>query len=78
MKHKILFAIIMGLVTTSVVSFTLVSFNRGFAPGFLLLWFKSWALAYATAIPVIILLSPKVTLLVASLCQTNGQLTQKL
>lgn len=77
MKHKILFAVIMGLVTTSVVSFTLVSFNRGFAPGFLLLWIKSWALAYVTAIPVIILLSPKVTLLVAHFCQTNGQLTQK-
>ena len=78
MKHKILFAVIMGLVTTSVISFTLVSFNRGFAPGFLLIWIKSWALAYATAIPVIILLSPKVTLLVAHLCKTDVQLAEKL
>ena len=69
MKQKLLFATLMGLITTGFVSFTLIGFNRGFTSGFVLLWLKSWIVAYFTAVPVIILLSPKVQLLVAHLCK---------
>jgi hypothetical protein len=69
MKQKLLFAAVMGLITTGVVSFTLISFNLGFTSGFVPLWLKSWILVYFTAVPVIILLSPKVQLLVAHLCK---------
>ncbi len=69
MKQRILFALLMGIVTTGVVSFTLVSVNRGWAPGFTLVWIKSWIIAYFVALPVIVLLSPKVQLLVSMLCK---------
>jgi hypothetical protein len=62
---------LMGSVTTGLVSFTLISFNRGFSPGFAMAWLKSWLLAYATAIPVILILSPRVQVLVERLCRTS-------
>jgi hypothetical protein len=71
MKQKILFAMLMGVITTGVVSFTLVSFNRGFNAGFVVVWFKSWILAYVTAVPVILLFSAKVQGLVTHLCKTK-------
>ncbi len=72
MKQKILFAVLMAMVTTSVVSFTLVSFNRGMSPGFLIFWLKSWLLAYVTALPVIILVSPKVQEFVAYVSRSKA------
>lgn len=67
MRERITFALVMGIVTTGIVSFTLVTVLRGFVPGFFAAWIKSWLIAYATAIPVIILVSPKVQLLVAKI-----------
>ena len=57
----------MAIITTGIVSFTLVTVNRGWMPGFTFAWIKSWVIAYIVALPVIILLSPKVHLLVSSL-----------
>ena len=71
MKQRILFALLMGIITTGTVSFTLVSVNRGWSPGFALAWIKSWIIAYFVALPVIVLISPKVQLLVAILCKPN-------
>jgi len=69
MKQRILFAVFMGIITTGVVSFTLVFVNRGWAPGFTFAWVKSWIIAYFVALPVIVLLSPKVQMLVSKLCK---------
>ena len=69
MKQRILFALLMGIVTTGIVSFTLVIVNPGWAPGFTLAWIKSWIIAYCVALPVIILVSPKIQLLVSMLCK---------
>jgi hypothetical protein len=33
MKHKIAFALIMGIITTCIISFTLVAVNVGFGRG---------------------------------------------
>ena len=64
MKHRIAFAMIMGIITTGIVSFTLIAVNVGFVQKFITVWVRSWALAYLVAIPAILVISPKVMLLV--------------
>lgn len=60
MKHKVLFALVMGSITTAVVSFTLLSINKGFGNGFFYVWLQSWVISYVVAVPVILLIGPKV------------------
>ena len=67
MKQKLAFAFIMGIVTTGIISFTLISVNIGFVENFFAIWTKSWAMAYAVVIPCILLLSPLVEKIVARL-----------
>lgn len=64
MKQKIAFAMIMGSITTGIISFTLILINVGFTPKFVNMWLKSWMTAYFVAIPAILILSPRVQLLV--------------
>lgn len=59
-KKKIVFAFIMGLVTTMIISFAILSINIGFKEGFLELWLRSWFLAYVFVIPTILFISPVV------------------
>jgi low affinity Fe/Cu permease len=58
MKSKVAFAALMGIITTGIISFTLISVNVGFKPGFGFIWLKSWAMAYILVIPVILLVGP--------------------
>ena len=60
LKHRIAFAMLMGVITTGVISFTLISLNLGFNERFLRIWLKSWAVGYMVAIPAILILSPSV------------------
>ena len=60
MKQKIAFAMIMGIVTTGIISFTLISINIGYTSQFLRIWLKSWAMAYLVVIPAILIIGPKV------------------
>jgi hypothetical protein len=64
MKKKIAFALLMGIITTAIISFTLISVNIGFTRGFLGTWLTSWAMAYVVAVPAILILGPRVQLLV--------------
>ncbi|MCD6068770.1 MAG: hypothetical protein K0S33_3596 [Bacteroidetes bacterium] len=64
MKQKIAFALIMGIITTGIISFTLISINIGFTDTFYKIWFRSWGLAYLVAIPAILLIAPQVQKLV--------------
>lgn len=64
MKKKIAFAMIMGVITTGLISFTLISINVGIGPGFGSLWLRSWMLAYCIVIPAILLFGPAVQQLV--------------
>jgi len=64
MKSKITFALIMGVITTGIISFTLISVNIGFKPNFLKIWFKSWGIAYLVAIPAILIIAPCIQRLV--------------
>jgi len=64
MKKKIAFAMIMGIITTGIISFTLISINLGFIANFAVIWLKAWSTAYVVVIPVILLVGPKVQKLV--------------
>ena len=69
MKQKVVFALLMGSITTGIVSLTLIAVNRGVGPGFAGAWLKSWAIAYVVVIPVILVLSPVVQRFVGKLCK---------
>lgn len=56
---------LMGIITTGVISFTLISVNIGFVANFLVIWLKSWSLAYLLVVPVILVVGPWVQKLVA-------------
>jgi len=58
MKQKIAFALIMGSITTAIISFTLIYLNIGFTEKFFRIWLKSWGIAYLIVIPAILIISP--------------------
>ncbi len=60
---------LMGIITTGIVSFTLIWVNRGLAPGFVRVWLRSWVVAYIVVIPVILTVSPKVQRVANYLCR---------
>ena len=59
-KKKVVFALIMGAITTGIISFFLIAINIGFNTGFLKIWAKSWFLAYLFVIPAILFIAPLV------------------
>ena len=67
MKKKIAFALLMGIITTGIISFTLLSVNIGFSPEFGGIWLRSWVLAYCIATPAILVLGPVVQQVVEKL-----------
>jgi hypothetical protein len=75
MKNKILFALIMGIVTTGIISFTLISVNIGFNEKFLKIWLRSWGMAYAVVIPAILIIGPWVQKLVDKLLKEKSTST---
>lgn len=58
MKQKIIFALIMGSVTTAIISYTLIYLNIGFSQKFFKVWLKSWGISYLIVIPVILIIGP--------------------
>jgi hypothetical protein len=73
MKNKIAFALIMGIITTGIISFTLVSVNIGYTEHFLKIWLRSWAMAYGVVIPAILLIGPRIQNLVDRLLKQKDQ-----
>ena len=67
MKNKIAFALIMGIVTTGIISFTLISVNIGYTEKFLKIWLRSWGMAYLVVIPAILIIGPRIQNLVDKL-----------
>lgn len=64
LKQRLVFALLMGVMTTGIISFTLVSINIGFIEAFLEIWTRSWATAYAVVIPAILFIGPRVQTIV--------------
>jgi len=60
LKRRIAFALSMGIVTTGIISFVLLTMNRGFPTDFVQVWLRSWSIGYLTVIPVILLIGPRV------------------
>jgi len=60
LHRKILFALLMGCVTTGIISFTLISINIGYTERFLSIWLKSWSIAYMVVIPAILIIGAQV------------------
>lgn len=71
MKKRLCFALIMGIITTCIISFTLVSINVGYTEKFVKIWLRSWLVAYCVVIPAIILLSPFVQKIVDKLIDSD-------
>ena len=59
MKRKVAFALLMGIVTTGIISFSLLALNLGFPSEFPQIWLRSWAIGYAIVIPAILLIGPR-------------------
>ncbi|HEY1040173.1 MAG TPA: DUF2798 domain-containing protein [Bacteroidia bacterium] len=64
MKNKIAFALMMGVITTGIISFTLISINIGYTEKFISTWLRSWGMAYLVVVPAILILGPRVQRLV--------------
>ena len=60
MKQKIVFALLMGIITTGIISFSLMAINLGFSDRFLSVWLHSWVWAYVIVIPAILVIGPRV------------------
>ena len=59
LKRKVAFALLMGVVTTGIISFALIALNLGFSKEFLGLWLRSWGIGYVIVIPAILLIGPR-------------------
>jgi hypothetical protein len=77
MKQKVAFALLMGIITTGIISFSLIAINLGFTDNFLKVWLKSWASAYFIVIPAILFIGPKVQQLVDRLVKIQEDFTRK-
>jgi hypothetical protein len=69
MKNKIVFALLMGVVTTGIISFTLITINVGFTEKFFMIWLRSWGIAYLVVIPAILIIGPRIQNLVDKLLE---------
>ena len=63
-QKKVVFALIMGAITTGIISFSLIAINIGFVNTFIKVWLKSWVLAYFFVIPAILFIAPLIERLV--------------
>jgi len=59
LKRKIAFSLSMGVVTTGIISFVLLTLNLGLSSEFALAWLRSWAVSYTIVIPSILLIGPR-------------------
>ncbi|HLM60005.1 MAG TPA: DUF2798 domain-containing protein [Pyrinomonadaceae bacterium] len=73
-KHKIVFAFLMGIVTTGLVSFTVILTNMGFTETFWQIWLKSWSMAFLVVVPVILIVSPFVERFVGFLFKKSSEI----
>ena len=64
MKYKIAFALIMGSITTALISFTLIAVNIGFGNKFITAWLRSWSISYVLAVAAMLFIAPKIQVLV--------------
>jgi hypothetical protein len=71
LKHRLAFALIMGIITTALISFTLISINIGFGNKFLGAWLKSWAVSYTLAVALMLTIAPRIQYFVATIFKNS-------
>lgn len=59
LKRKLAFTLLMGGVTTGIITFSLLAMNIGLSDGFILKWLRSWLAAYLIFVPILLLLGPR-------------------
>ncbi|MCW5658771.1 MAG: DUF2798 domain-containing protein [Burkholderiaceae bacterium] len=64
MRQRLVFALLMGVITTGVISFAVLFRNLGLREDFVRLWLRAWALGYGVVVPMILALAPPVQRLV--------------
>jgi uncharacterized membrane protein SpoIIM required for sporulation len=62
LKKKIAFALLMGIVTTGIITFSLLALNAGISATFVASWLRSWGIAYVIVVPVILFVGPRLQL----------------
>jgi hypothetical protein len=63
-RQRIVFALLMGVITTGVISLAILLRNLGLKEDFIRLWLRSWLLGYMVVVPMILALAPRVQRLV--------------
>jgi len=74
LKQRIVQALLMGIVPTGVVSFTVMWLNFGFIETFLRTWLRSWSIAYLIMVPIIFIIAPVVDRFLAFWFKEKGDL----
>lgn len=75
MKKKIAFALMMGIITTGIISFTVVGVNIGLSGNFMHVWFRSWFIGYVVVVPIILFIAPRIQKLADKMFkQKNGKI----
>lgn len=59
-RQDVKFALLMSFVATFFVSFVIVVVNLGFKPNFMIVWMRSWFIAFALVTLAILYLAPQV------------------
>lgn len=59
-KPNLKFALVMAFVVTSYVSFVVVVMNTGFGPKFLVIWLRSWLVAFSLVFLSLLFLAPRI------------------
>ena len=67
MKQKVAFALLMGLITTGIISSVLISLNLGWPHHHAAVWLRTWLIAYLIVVPAILVISPLIQKLVTIL-----------
>jgi Protein of unknown function (DUF2798) len=58
MKQRITFTLLMGIITTGIISFSLIALNLGIRTGFFRIWLRSWSVSYLLAVLIMIFIGP--------------------
>ena len=59
LKRRIAFALLLGMLTTGIISFVILALNFGFSDKFPQVWLRSWGIAYVIVIPAILIVGPR-------------------
>lgn len=57
-KFQLVFALVMGLMMVSLMTFVITLVNVGWSEQFLRLWLKAFGVAYVVAVPAIFFIAP--------------------